>query len=195
MADQNYKPPIGGIPATVLKLLLNIAGAFTKRITHIPSRQIVDGFVNGFTKLVQSLSDANPEDEKQIKAIVNELLTKGDFYEGTRTTILNNIGRVGNEHARDALMIITDQVYDIADILTDEVTDNGEQLQFVLRDFIASEQGVSFVVSFLRIAGVEESTANLIGLLVLEALRGVIAEDRAKALEALHARLVGAVAA
>lgn len=186
MAD--YKPPIGGVPATVLKLLLNIAGAFTKRITHLPSRKIVDGFVDSFANLVTALSDANPNDPEQIRAVINKLLTQGDFYEGSRQTILANINKVGNEDARLALAIATGVTYRLADVLTDDVDDNGAQLEEMLRVFLSSEDGIEFITALLKMI-VDDATANIIGLLLIEALKGVLSDDQQEALKDLRGKL------
>lgn len=183
-----YKPPIGGVPATVLKLLLNIAGAFTKRITHLPSRKIVDGFVDSFANLVTALSDANPNDPEQIRAVINKMLTQGDFYEGSRQTILANINKVGNEDARLALAIATGVTYRIADVLTDDVDDNGAQLEEMLRVFLSSEDGIEFITALLKMI-VDDATANIIGLLLIEALKGVLSDDQQEALKDLRGKL------
>lgn len=186
MAD--YKPPIGGVPATVLKLLLNIAGAFTKRITHLPSRKIVDGFVDSFANLVTALSDADPNDPEQIRAVINKMLTEGDFYEGSRQTILANINKIGNEDARMALAIATGVTYRIADVLTDDVDDNGAQLEEMLRVFLSSEDGIQFITALLKMI-VDDATANIIGLLLIEALKGVLSDDQQEALKDLRGKL------
>lgn len=186
MAD--YKPPIGGVPATVLKLLLNIAGAFTKRITHLPSRKIVDGFVDSFANLVTALSDADPNDPEQIRAVINKMLTEGDFYEGSRQTILANINKIGNEDARLALAIATGVTYRIADVLTDDVDDNGAQLEEMLRVFLSSEDGIQFITALLKMI-VDDATANIIGLLLIEALKGVLSDDQQEALKDLRGKL------
>lgn len=193
MADKPYKPPIGGVPATVLKLLLNIAGAFTKRITHEPSRLIVDGFVKSFSELVTSLSDTDPEDADQIRAIVNRMLTEGDFYKGSRQTVLANINKIDNEQARVALTIVLGVAYRVADVLTDDLGDNGYQLEEMLKQFLSGADGVTFITSLLRLV-VDENTANLIALLLIEALKGIVTDDKQEALEELREKLAGQIA-
>lgn len=185
---EKYKQPIGNVPATVLKLLLNIAGAFTKRITHEPSRLIVDGFVGSFSELVAALSDADPNDSVQIKAVVHKLLTEGDFYEGSRQTILANIEKIENEDVQNALLIATNITYQVAELLTDEVADNGAQVEAMLRDFLSSPEGVQFITSMLRLI-LDESTASIIALLLIEALKGVLSDDQKEALEDLRLKL------
>jgi len=179
----NYKPPIGGIPSTVLSLLLNIAGAFTKNITHVPSRLMVDGFLKTLRDLIKALSDADPSDEEQIKRIVNSFLTEGEFYEGSRQTILANIEKVEDDDAKAVLTISAGIVYRLADVLTDELEDNGQQLEEMLRVFLASQDGILLITSLIKLTGVDQSTADLIALLLIEALKGVISEDQQAALE------------
>lgn len=192
MAEKTYKAPIGAIPATVLKLLANIGGAFTKRISHLPSRQIVDGMVTGFGKLVTALSDANPEDEAQIRAIVNEMLTSGDFYQGTRESVLANIAKIENENAQAALSLVLDKVYTVGSILTDPIEDNGAQLEAEMREFIASPEGISFFTSVLKLV-LDDATANLIALILIEAVKGLVNDDRKEALEVLRSKLQDSV--
>lgn len=194
MADKPYKPPIGGVPSTVLKLLLNIAGAFTKQITHVPSRKIVDGFIGSFSQLVTALSDANPDDVDQIRAVVNKLLTEGDFYEGSRQTIIANIEKIGNEDAKTALLVAMGITYRLADVLTDEFEDNGVQLEQMLKVFLSSEDGILFVTSLLKLV-IDDATANIIALLLIEALKGVLSEDQQAALDDLKEKLTGQIAA
>lgn len=184
-----YKQPIGGVPATVLRLLLSVAGAFTKKITHLPSRQMIDGFLNSFQELVAVLSDANPEDDKQIKAVVNKFLTNGEFYKGSRQTLLLNIEKIANEDARLALTIAMGVLYQLADRLTDETDDNGEQLKEMLQTFLQGADGVQFVTSLLTLM-VGKDTANIIALLLIEALKGILQEDQSAALIDLRERLM-----
>jgi hypothetical protein len=188
MAEQ-YRPPIGGIPSTLLNLTLSITKAFTGRITHLPSRKIVTGVLDGSINLVKALSDSNPEDEDQIRAIVNKLITDGDFYEGSRQTILDNIQKVKNQPAREALTIGVDEVYNIGAILTDDIDDNGEQLRALLSEFLSTAEGVSFITSLLKIA-VDEQTANIIALILIESLKGVVSKDKAETLNELKRKLI-----
>lgn len=190
MADK-YKPPIGGIPSTLLNLVFSISKAFTSKITHLPSRQIVSGTLDGSISLVKALSDSNPDDEAQIRAIVNKMLSDGDFYTGSRTTILANIQKIGNEAARDALTIGTDQVYAIGRVLTDDITDNGDQVQQLLSDFLSTAEGVTFFTSLLKTV-VDEQTANIIALILIESLKGVVSDDKAAALVELQKKLLPA---
>lgn len=188
MAEQ-YKPPIGGIPSTLLNLTLSITKAFTGRITHLPSRKIVTGVLDGSINLVKALSDSNPEDEDQIRAIVNRLISEGDFYEGSRATILANIQKIKNQPAKEALTIGVDEVYSIGHILTDDIEDNGEQLRALLAEFLSTPEGVTFITSLLKIA-VDEQTANIIALILIESLKGVVSKDKAAALSELQKKLV-----
>lgn len=186
---EKYKPPIGGIPSTLLNLTLSITKAFTGRITHLPSRKIVTGVLDGSINLVKALSDANPEDEDQIRAIVNKLITDGDFYEGSRETILANIQKVKNQPAREAMTIGVDEVYSIGHILTDEIEDNGEQLRTALSDFLSTPEGVTFITSLLKII-VDEQISNIIAMILIESLKGVVSKDKAAALNELKKKLM-----
>lgn len=185
---EKYKAPIGNIPAAILKLLANIARAFTEKITHAPSKKIVDGTIDNFKNLITALSDANPEDEAQIREIVNQMLTAGEFYEGSRESILLNIQKVKNENLRNALILALDNTYIVGATLTDEIEDDGEQLEALLQEFLGSPEGVEFLNYLLKLV-VDPSTANLIALILIEALKGIITDDRQEALAILQTKL------
>lgn len=190
MADK-YRPPIGGIPSTLIGLVLSITKAFTNRITHIPSRKIVAGMIEGSMNLVKALSDSNPEDEAQIRAIVNQLITDGDFYEGSRNTILSNIQKIKNQPAREALTIAVDEVYQLGNVLTDDIEDNGTQIRDQMADFLSTAEGVTFITNLLKIV-VDEQTANIIALILIESLKGLVSEDKQAALVELQQKLMPA---
>ena len=79
METKNYKPPIRGLPASLLLLALRLAGAFTNKITHIPSRQIINGLLDGVVNLIRALSDTDPNDQEQVSEAVLSMVQNPTF--------------------------------------------------------------------------------------------------------------------
>jgi hypothetical protein len=83
MANQDYRPPLRGFVALIVKLLTQLAGMFTNRIKDEEVRLMATGFIDGTKKSVEALSDADPNDKEQIRAIFNKLLSEGPFQDGS----------------------------------------------------------------------------------------------------------------
>jgi hypothetical protein len=189
-----YKPPVSGMAGLILKLLANISGIFVNKITHSPSKIMVQGFVTAFQNLITALSDANPNDSEQIQAVIHKFLTEGSFYDGSRQTILANINKIENEDVRIILTVAMGIVYRMGDVLTDEHDNNQQQLKEMLSVFLKGEDGVLLVTSLLTLMMPKE-TAAIISLLIIEAIRGVLSEDQEAMYLELEARLKGIVQA
>lgn len=174
MAD--YKAPIGGLTASLLLLAFRLASAFTGRITHTSSRQIVNGLVTSVTDLIKALSDANPDDEAQVKLIVNKMLSAGDFHEGSKAALITNIAKIKDEPVKQTLLVIVNQVYLVGAMLSDQVEPNGAQVKAHLRGFLQSPDGVEFFVNLVDIA-LDSQTAAIVGVILAEALLGVFREQ------------------
>lgn len=172
----NYKAPIGRIPSSILILAFRLAGAFTNKITHLPSKKIVEGLLENTSEVIRALSDSDPTDELQIKSIVHGMITSGQFYEGSRESILANIAKIKNDPAREVLQIALDEVYAIGRILVDFDDDNGRQVKERIAGFIRTAEGVEFITSLLDIA-LDENTAAVIAIVIIEALEAVLKDD------------------
>lgn len=190
MAD--YKPPIKAFPAAVLKVAFQIALAFTRKIEDQRGRKIIEGTFAGAAALTNALSDADPNDAAQIRAVVNQMLTSGDFYQGTRESLLATIEKIKADNIKTVLSLAVDQVYGSLRLLTDETTPNDEQLKGQLQAFVRSAAGLEFVTGLLEIA-FDEQTAAIIGSILIGALRNLQAEagtvmafEEAAALDALE---------
>lgn len=172
----DYKAPLGKVPASIIKLVFSILLAFTRKITHIPSRKIVAGIFTKSQEAATALSDSNPNDDEQMQALANSLITSGDFYEGTRATLLLNIDRIKAGPVKDVLLLGTDQVYAYADILTDEVKDNGEQAKAQIKNWLNTEDGVKFMAALFDIA-LDKTTADIVAVIVIEAIQSGLGEN------------------
>lgn len=182
----DYKAPLSKTLATVFSLAFSILMAFTRKITHIPTRRIINGIFGKAQEAAKALSDANPNDDEQMQAIANSLITSGDFYEGTRATLLANIDKIKPSPIKDVLLLGTDRVYVYADILTDEVKDNGEQAKQALAAWLKTEEGVKFFTALLDVA-LDETTANIIAAIIIEAIQAGIGPDDQSLMDRLQA--------
>ena len=189
MAD--YKPPIGRIVASVGALLLKVLDSFASRITHESSRQIVRGLIDAQGQLISALSDTDPDDDRQVRQIVNLLVTTSSFAQGSKMALVTNIGKIKNEPLKAALTGIIDNGYAVAGIATDDVTDDGAQLKEHLRTYLRTEQGVQWVVGILDIL-LDEQMAAVVAIIIIDALLVAIGEGAnpglISKLQALRAR-------
>lgn len=163
---------IGGFWATMLIFALQAMGAFTRRITQENSRKIVDGMRLSFLELVRALSDSDPNDNDQIQGIVNRMVREGDFYQGTKGTIVANLAKIENDKVRTILMNLLNPAYSVADILTDDDPANGDQLRNVLMDLLSSADGIETINAALGLVFDEEAAA-FIGAIIASYLEQI----------------------
>ena len=167
---------IGGFWASILTIALNGMKIFIDRINHDPSRKILEGMRLAFVKLVGALSDADPDDDKQVQAIINETLTQGEFYQGSRSTIVANLNKIQNVQVQTLLLNLVDPAYDIAGLLTDEEKDNEQQIKELLTSLAVSDKGLETIVALLSLVFDEEAAA-FIGAVIASYLERLFEDD------------------
>lgn len=165
----DYKAPIRGIAKLILSLLTQLAAMFAKQIKDMELRLMAVGILEGAGKAVDVLSDANPEDKDQLRAILNELINKPEFSNSAKAEILAKISTLSNEEVRTALAIINDNVFPVADLLTDEDKDNTDQIKEHLATVLQSPNGIVFFNSLLGII-LPATIANALTILIVQSL-------------------------
>lgn len=174
------KKKIGGFWASIMTIALNAMQVFVSRISHEPSRKILEGMRLAFVKLVGVLSDANPDDDAQVQAIVNETLTQGDFYQGSRQTILLNLNKVQNPNVKTLLLNLVDPVYEIAGKLTDDNSENSQQIEELLKSLAVSDKGLESIVALMSLIFDPEAAA-FIAAVIAQFLEQLLVEQPEKA--------------
>lgn len=177
MANQDYRPPLRGFVALIVKLLTQLAGMFTNRIKDEEVRLMATGFIDGTKKSVEALSDADPNDKDQIRAIFNRLLNEGPFKMGAQAEIQGKINELTNDNARVALGVINLQAWKIADLLTDEEPSNSEQMGEYLTDLLRSDDGLVFLRSILGLMLKNPTYADTAAVLIIQLLLSALAEE------------------
>lgn len=174
------KKKISNFWAFTLGIALRGLKVFIARINHEPSRKILEGMRKAFERMVDALSDSNPDDDKQIQAIVHDTLTTGDFYQGSRSTIVANIGRINNPNIQTVLLNLVDPVYEIGSLMTDEDKDNEAQVKELLTRIAVDEKGLESIVALLGLVFDDEAAA-FIGAVIASYLERLVNDNPAEA--------------
>ena len=180
MSTTDYKAPIRGVAKLILKLLTQLASLFINMIKDAELRMMASGLLDGATKTVDALSDADPNDSDQLREILNELVKTGSFRQGAQAELLGHIQKLDNENVRKSLTIINGHAFPIADILTDENSENTEQLKAYMGDILSSEDGMELFNALLSII-LPPTYANTLTVLIIQALLDYLEANDSKA--------------
>lgn len=172
----DYKAPIRGIAKLILKLITQLAGLFTNMIKDTEVRLMAVGLLDSAGKTVDVLSDADPNDAAQLREILNGLLKSGSFRKGAEAELLAKIQQLQNENVRKALTVINSHAFPIGDILTDEFTENTEQVKAYMSEILASDDGITLFNSLLGII-LPPTYANTLTILIIQALMNYLEEN------------------
>lgn len=175
----DYKAPIRGIAKLILKLLTQLAQLFTNKIQDVEVRLMATGLLKSAEQTVEVLSDADPDDTDQLRKIVNGLLTTGEFKQGMKEELMQQIDKLSNEHVRIALQIINQNTFPIGDLLTDDNKDNSDQIRTHLIDLLRSQDGIALFNSLLSII-LPPTYANTLTVIIIQAIINWIEEDEAQ---------------
>lgn len=175
----DYKAPIRGIAKLILKLLTQLAQLFTNKIQDVEVRLMATGLLKSAEQTVEVLSDADPDDTDQLRKIVNGLLTTGEFKQGMKEELMQQIDKLSNEHVRIALQIINQNTFPIGDLLTDDNKDNSDQIRTHLIELLRSQDGIALFNSLLSII-LPPTYANTLTVIIIQAIINWIEEDEAQ---------------
>lgn len=174
-ASTDYKAPIRGIFAIILRLGLQLSETLPSRIPDPEVRQMAVGLLEAANGTYEALSDNNPEDGEQLRATLNTLLTDSQFTAGSQAELLGLVSNVENANVRTALSIGVNQSYVIAGKLTDEDDENGAQLKAYVQGLLQSPDGVAFISSLLDLA-LPNGWGQTISLLVIQTLLDLLSQ-------------------
>lgn len=165
----DYKAPIRGIAKMILKLLTQLAAMFAKQIKDMELRLMATGILEGAGEAVEVLSDADPDDREQLRAILNKLITRPEFSNSAKAELMSQIAKLSNEQVRATLSIINENTIPIADLLTDENEDNSEQIREYMVAQLQSPDGIAFFNNLLAII-LPKLYADTLTLIIVQAL-------------------------
>ncbi|MEO0627445.1 MAG: hypothetical protein AAFY91_10700 [Bacteroidota bacterium] len=174
-ASTDYKPPIRGFLAVILRLILQLSTVLPSRINDPETRQMAVGLLGSANDTFQALSDNDPNDGAQLRAALNKLLTNSEFAEGSRAELLALVSNVQDEDLRLALSVAVNQAYPIADKLTDDNDANGEQLKAYVQGLLQSPDGVAFISAILNLV-LPNGWGQTISLLVIQTLLELLSQ-------------------
>jgi hypothetical protein len=172
----DYKAPIRGIAKLILSLLTQLAAMFAKQIKDMELRLMAVGILESAGQAVDVLSDANPDDKEQLRQIINALINKPEFSNSAKAEIMGKISTLSNEQVRIALSVVNDNVFPVADLLTDDDKDNTEQIREHLATVLQSPEGITFFNSLLGII-LPPVYANTLTLVIVQALIAFLEQD------------------
>jgi hypothetical protein len=176
METLDYRAPIRGIAKMILKLLTQLAAMFAKQIKDLELRLMATGILEGAGQAVEVLSDADPNDREQLRAILNQLINRPEFSNSAKAELMTQIAKLSNEQVRATLAIINENTIPIADLLTDENEDNSEQIREYLVVQLQSPDGIAFFNNLLAII-LPKLYADTLTLIIVQALIAFLEED------------------
>lgn len=177
MAKTEYKAPLRGFALIILKLLVRFTTAFTDRIKDVEVRLMADGLLKGSQEVMRVLSDTDPDDKEQLRAVVNKILSEGEFRQGATAELNQKISKLSNEDVRFLLSIVNNESFDIAGLLTDTNEDNSAQMAEHLQGLIRSEDGILFLRSFLGLLLKDDQLADTVAVIIIELLISNLADE------------------
>ena len=166
----DYKAPIRGIWAVIAKLLSRLLGGFVPQIKDDEQRMIVSGVLNATKETIDVLSDAEPNDKEQMRAVLNRLFNEGPFKEGAKAELMQKINEITNSNVRVVLSVINNQVYPVLNVLTDEDRANDDQLEELLRQQLRGEDGILLIRAIFGLFINNTEFADTAAVVVLELL-------------------------
>jgi len=172
----DYQAPIRGIAKIILSLLVQLTKMFTNRIKDTELRTMATAVLGSAEATIKALSDANPDDREQLRNILNSLMNKTEFQASAQEEIMSHISKLSNEQVKTALSILNSQAFPVANLLTDDDTDNSEQLREYLVELLQSPDGIALFNALLSIV-LPKEYANTLTLIIIQFLVSFLEED------------------
>ena len=172
----DYQAPIRGIAKIILSLLVQLTKMFTNRIKDVELRTMATAVLGSAEATIKALSDANPNDREQLRNILNSLMNKTEFQASAQEEIMSHISKLSNEQVKTALSILNSQAFPVANLLTDDDTDNSEQLREYLVELLQSPDGIALFNALLSIV-LPKEYANTLTLIIIQFLVSFLEED------------------
>lgn len=172
----DYQAPIRGIAKIILSLLVQLTKMFTNRIKDVELRTMATAVLGSAEATIKALSDANPNDREQLRNILNSLMNKTEFQASAQEEIMSHISKLSNEQVKTALSILNSQAFPVANLLTDDDTDNSEQLREYLGEMLQSPDGIALFNALLSIV-LPKEYANTLTLIIIQFLVSFLEED------------------
>lgn len=168
------------IPSWAASIIVGLLSLYVPRLLDaIQSgalRTAATSLLNRAKEMIKAISDADPENEAQLNAIVRNFLSQ-DAVPLAEGVVTEKIALIGNERVRRGLTILSRPVVDSMRILTDENPDNAAQAEVVLDDFLLNPEAQEFIIADLVMPILEKRIPDpLIRSFLLEALATGIRE-------------------
>lgn len=170
------KPAISPSLARILSIALALTAPLVARIKNEYAKRQLTNFLSPLQDAVKALSDADPNDGKQLTAILHRFYVVTGFGQETKAELLKILSSVPmkDERARKILIIMIGWVFDLLPVLIDEQQPNKDQVVEFLENQLRSEKGVEFVEVLISFILKDEQTAAWIAAIIVEILRGAI---------------------
>lgn len=172
----DYKAPIRGIFKIVLQLLTQLTAMFAQRIKDAEQRQMATAVLDSAGETIQVLSDADPNDKEQLREVLNKLLNRTDFQASAKEEMLGYINKLKNQEVRTALAIINTHAFPVAGLVTDDTSDNSEQIREYMAEVLQTQDGIAFFNALLRLV-LPDNYANTLTLIIIQAIISWLEED------------------
>lgn len=148
-------------------------------VAQIPSPALAAAALAAFNRveqMIEAVTDENPEDGKQLEAIVRQFVSE-DAVPIADGVIEERLALITNDRARNGLTLLSVPVVDTMRLLTDENPDNALQAEDVLDTFLRNPAVQDFAVEDLMVPILRKRITNPFLLaLALEAIETGIRE-------------------
>jgi hypothetical protein len=162
------------IPGFAGSLIARALDIYVPRIvSFIPSpaiQALAMAMLFGCRDLVRAISDGDPENKKQVEAIIRTFF-RIDAHPLAANVLREKIATIANPRLQRGLSLLSVPVLGGAELLTDEDPDNATQAEDVLDTFILNPEAQEFILNDLTVPVLENVVKDpLILSFILEAL-------------------------
>ena len=165
---------ISGTLATVLKGLIDLSRIWINKISNPYGRETLLDLADSFKQVVSAISDADPDDSKQIKEIIDQFLSDSGFVDRTRQELVKKIEGIQDERLKVVLLGFLPVAFDIIKALFDEDPANEQQIIDRLTDLLRSNYAIDTLTNILLFVIKDRPTAATIASLILSIIGGVL---------------------
>lgn len=160
--------------ALIIKGLIDISRIWINKIPNDYGRETLIDLSGALKRVVDAVSDSDPNDGEQIKRVIDELLTDTDFLDRTRLELLDKIDTIQDERLRGILAPALPVAFDIIVALFDEDPANEEQIKARLGELLRGAKSGEMLTNLLLFVVKDRATAATIANLILSIIGGVL---------------------
>lgn len=155
------KTKISSTLAWLAKLAISAALSLVMQINNDKVRIVLSSLLMSAEQTITALSDSNPDDEAQMKQILNDVIVTSQMSDLVKTILEEKFQNLKEPYG-DITTTMLSLLFDTGDILTDSDGDNRDQINSQFKSFFEGPDGLMFITRLLQITPLDPATATII---------------------------------